>query len=137
MCPVLFHEIRYIGSKWPMTQMADGHLGQELNDLRPFRPVSSGQWWTFKISDVIWSQKSTLVRGGSRISHWGGTNPHLRGCQSLTQALFGENICKNERIWSCWGGVHRKLLYVDPPLLVHTLNPELIPRSIIADVQIC
>ena len=25
-------------------------------------------------------------------------------------------ICKNERIWSCWGGTRRKLLYVDPPL---------------------
>ena len=29
---------------------------------------------------------------------------------------FGENICKNERIWSCGGGRRRKLLYVDPPL---------------------
>ena len=29
---------------------------------------------------------------------------HWRGRQPLTQALFGENICKNERIWSCWGG---------------------------------
>ena len=57
------------------------------------------------------------TRGGSRISHWeGGANPHWRGCQPLTQALFSENICKNERIWSCWGGVHQKLLYVDPPL---------------------
>ena len=26
------------------------------------------------------------------------------GRQPLTQALFGENIYKNERIWSCWGG---------------------------------
>ena len=34
----------------------------------------------------------------------GGANPRWRGCQPLTQALFGENICKNERIWSCWGG---------------------------------
>ena len=42
------------------------------------------------------------------------------GRQRPTQALFGENICKNERIWSCWGGggVRRKLLYVDPPLLI-------------------
>ena len=35
---------------------------------------------------------------------WGGANPHWRGHQPPTQALFGENICKNERIWSCWGG---------------------------------
>ena len=39
----------------------------------------------------------------------GGTNPHWRGHQPLTQALFGENICKNERIWSCWGGGGRVL----------------------------
>ena len=46
----------------------------------------------------------------------GGTNPRWSGHQPPTQALFGENICKNERIWSCWGGGCRKLLYVDPPL---------------------
>ena len=47
----------------------------------------------------------------------GGANPHWRGHQPLTQVFFGENICKNERIWSCWGGGARwKLLYVDPPL---------------------
>ena len=34
----------------------------------------------------------------------GGANPSWRGHQPLTQALFGENICKNERIWSCWRG---------------------------------
>ena len=34
----------------------------------------------------------------------GGANPRWRGRQPPTQALFGENICKNERIWSCWGG---------------------------------
>ena len=56
------------------------------------------------------------IRGGSRISHWGGANPHWRGCQPPTQVLYCENICKNERIWSCWGGARRKLLYVDPPL---------------------
>ena len=59
-----------------------------------------------------------MCRGGSGISHWGGgTNPHWRGHQPLTQVLFGENICKNERIWSCWGGTHQKLLYVDLPLM--------------------
>ena len=34
----------------------------------------------------------------------GGAPTLGRGCQPPTQALFGENICKNERIWSCWGG---------------------------------
>ena len=34
----------------------------------------------------------------------GGANPRWKGCQPLTQVLFGENMCKNERIWSCWGG---------------------------------
>ena len=34
----------------------------------------------------------------------GGTNPHWSGHQPPTLVLFGENICKNERIWSCWGG---------------------------------
>ena len=46
-----------------------------------------------------------LNRGGSRISRWGGgRQPSLEGRQPPTQALFGEKICKNERIWSCWGG---------------------------------
>ena len=53
----------------------------------------------------------------------GGANPHWRGCQPPTQALFGENICKNERIWSCWGGARWKLLYVDPPLVCDKKNP--------------
>ena len=49
----------------------------------------------------------------------GDANPRWRGRQPPTQALFGENICKNERIWSCLGGggARRKLLYVDPPLV--------------------
>ena len=33
-----------------------------------------------------------------------------------TWALFGENVCKNERIGSRGRGVHRKFLYVDPPM---------------------
>ena len=32
-------------------------------------------------------------------------------------ALFGENGCENERIWSRRGAVRRKILNVDPPLL--------------------
>ena len=42
----------------------------------------------------------------------GRANPCWRGRQPPTQALFGENICKNERIWSI-------LLYVDPPLIMY------------------
>ena len=75
--------------------------------LRPVTPVTEN------------ANEHSIVRGGSRISRWGrGANPCWRGHQPPTQALFSENICKNERIWSCWGGAHRKLLYVDPPLIV-------------------
>ena len=31
-----------IGLQWPMTQMADGHLGLDLNGQWPFRLVSNG-----------------------------------------------------------------------------------------------
>ena len=38
----------------------------------------------------------------------GGTGP-LGGHQPLMQALFGRNVCKNERIGSHWGrGAHRR-----------------------------
>ena len=63
----------------------------------------------------------TLDRQG-RIQDFplGGANPRWRGHQPPTQVHFSENICKNERIWSCWGGgARRKLLYVDPPLIGH------------------
>ena len=63
----------------------------------------------------------SVIRGGSRITRWGGggANPHWRGRQPLTQVLFGENTCKNERIWSCGGGgARRKLLYADLPLVM-------------------
>ena len=71
---------------------------------------------------------SSLPRADPGFPIGGGANPHWRGHQPLTQALFGENIytickicktiCKNKRIWSCWGGggARRKLLYVDLPL---------------------
>ena len=45
----------------------------------------------------------------------GGTPTLMRGRQSPTQTLFGENICKNKRIWSCWGA-RAGNLYVDLPL---------------------
>ena len=31
--------------------------------------------------------------------------------------LFGENICKNERIGSCWGGAHIGGAPLDPPMI--------------------
>ena len=37
----------------------------------------------------------------SRISHWG--TPTRWGHRRLTQALFGGNVCENERIGSNWG----------------------------------
>ena len=55
--------------------------------------------------EMLWEGLLGLrSRGRSRISRWGGPNPCWRGCQPPIQALFGKNICKNERIWSCWGG---------------------------------
>ena len=68
----------------------------------------------------------TVMHSQGRIQDFllGGTNPRWRGHQPPTQVLFGENICKNERIWSCWGGTCRELWYVDPPLIVigHEVN---------------
>ena len=65
------------------------------------------------LSDKI---SHTLIGADPGFPVGGGANPHWRGRQPLTQLLFGENICKNKRIWSCWGGTRQKLLYVDPPL---------------------
>ena len=42
---------------------------------------------------------------------WGG------GGGPPMQALFGENVCENKRIWSNKGGVCWKILYVHPPLV--------------------
>ena len=44
----------------------------------------------------------------------GGVNP--LGAWTPDAGLFSENVCKNEKIASRRGGVHRKCLYVDPPL---------------------
>ena len=57
--PINYIGLRCIGVKWPMTQMADSHLGLGLNGQWPFGVGSNGQWWTFETSDVTWSQKST------------------------------------------------------------------------------
>ena len=64
---------------------------------------------------------SDSIQGWIQDFPLGGANPHWRGCQPLTQVFFCENICKNERIWSCWGGgMCQKLLYVDLPLVFPT-----------------
>ena len=98
-----------------------------------------------QISRSQFEQNSAQDSGGSIVVHTsqgriqdfslgggGGANPRWRGHQPLTQVLFGENICKNERIWSCWGGgrgrAHRKLLYVDPPLLVILISDSVNSR---------
>ena len=48
-------------------------------------------------------------RGGSRISR--------RGAWTSDAGIFGENVCKNERIGTHRGeGVRWKILYVDPPM---------------------
>ena len=43
-----------------------------------------------------------ITSGGSRISRRGGVHP--LGGRPLMRALFGENVCKNERIGSHRGG---------------------------------
>ena len=54
------------------------------------------------ISKVMAGETDTHS-GGARISHWGrGAEP--LGAQPPMQALFGENVCENERIGSHWGG---------------------------------
>ena len=55
-----------------------------------------------------------ISSGGSRISNW-GVNP-AGGCRCPTWLLFGENVCENERIGSCWGGDWEGTP-LDPPLI--------------------
>ena len=43
-----------------------------------------------------------------------GGDVDLLGRQPPTQALFGENVCENERIGSCWGRTLDTPL--DPPM---------------------
>ena len=57
---------------------------------------------------------SSTDSGGSRISRRGACT-HLGGREPLTQVLFGENVCENERI-----GSHREACIrhapLDPPM---------------------
>ena len=45
----------------------------------------------------------------------GGVHPFW-GVWTSNWALFGENVCANERIGSHRGGVRQKILHVDPPM---------------------
>ena len=40
-----------------------------------------------------------------------------RGRQPRMQALFGENVCQNEKIGSCWGRGLLRQHSLDPPLI--------------------
>ena len=44
------------------------------------------------------------VRGGSRISRWGRCKLCWGGGAKSDTGTFGENVCENERIGSCWVG---------------------------------
>ena len=57
--------------------------------------------------------KAKLSRPGGK--QWRIQDFSLGGRRPPTQALFGENECKNERIGSCWGGRWRRPL--DPPMV--------------------
>ena len=61
-------------------------------------------------NQCISARNSELYSGGTRISHWEGVGPP-------TRALFGENVCKNERIMSRRGGGVRRKFFLDLPLL--------------------
>ena len=52
-------------------------------------------------------------------------NPLGGGHGPLMRVLFGENVCKNERIGSRSVGVRRKFLYVDPPLVLFLFSLSL------------
>ena len=49
---------------------------------------------------TVFCLKANIFSCWYRIYHWGDQRG---GLQPLTWALFGENICKNERIGFCWG----------------------------------
>ena len=64
-------------------------------------------------------QYLSISSGGSRIFHGGGRQPPM-------QALFGENICENERIGSHWGrGVHAGSTPLDLPMISISLKSSL------------
>ena len=88
----------------------------------PFcRDFASGIAFAFSL---VWldhynGNQCTYDSGGSRISRWWGGADLLGGHQPLMSTLFGENICENERNWSCRGGraaaappqIHQCMIY--------------------------
>ena len=62
------------------------------------------------------------ARGGSRISHCGGANPHWRGASLRHKHFLVKTYVKTKEFGPVGGGgVHWKLLYVDPPLHANKL----------------
>ena len=69
---------------------------------------------------------NNLLRGGSRISRRGAWTYFGGGLGPPMRVLSSENVCENERIGSRGGGggrgVRRKILYVDPPMLLDPIT---------------
>ena len=63
---------------------------------------------SYEIHTITVADPGFPVRGG-------GMHPLGGGCRPPMQALFGENVCKNERIGSHRGGVH-PARPLDPPM---------------------
>ena len=57
----------------------------------------------------------------------GGVDPLGGGGVDLTQVLFAENVCKNEGIWSCMGGMHRAK--PPPPPHPRSANESVLKRQ--------
>ena len=62
-----------------------------------------------------------IARGRSRISHR-GHGAILGGHGPPMRALFGENVCENERIGCRGGGACAGKFYVNPPVITHWNN---------------
>ena len=79
------------------------NLGQddffsEINDhfLQTQKPITSlRELYLSELDMLQWRMQDFLLGGGA--------NP-TRGHQCLIRVLFGENVCENERIGSCWMG---------------------------------
>ena len=69
-----------------------------------WKEKSSGDQW--RIQDFPWGP----------CTHW--------GCGPPTQALFGENVCKNERIGSHRGGRAPGTPPLDPPMEIYICDSK-------------
>ena len=87
-----------------MTPVQNGkYMVRELNDRGFSNTIGNSSKFIACRCKMSPINLHIFTRGGSRISHWGAPPLVGRGANLPTQVLFGENICKNERIWSCWG----------------------------------